>query len=252
MTTISDSHMSCLSEAFAKILGKPAEGTMSYVRCLSPEVIAELCGPRPLQLAGWHVYAVAGHSPHGDRFITADCAVDLREEKQGNVLLLVDQREAGAGMDGIYSAVREVGEKELFDTANKIVFRKMLKKTREFAQQAWREARRIGRGNTTSPWREFDFYAQCLNEPEAAGEHVALLGLWPIHTAEELRLEDIGVSAQIVERLLLTAGAANTAQARVESLLLPAEAKQQVRELENFLREAGDLRWTEAVIKARA
>ena len=74
------------------------------------------------------------------------------------------------------SAVRELGEKELFDTANKIVLRKMAKKTREFAQQVWREARRIGRGNTTSPWREFDFYAQCLHEPEAAGEHVALLG----------------------------------------------------------------------------
>ena len=251
MRTVSESHKSCLSEALGKILGRPAEGTMAYVRCLSPEVIAELCGSKPLQLLGWRVYAVAGHSTQGEQFITADYAVDLREGKQGNVLLLVDQREAGAGMDGIYSAVREIAEKELFEAANRIVLRKMPRKTKEFAQQAWREARRIGRGNTISPWREFDFYAHCLAEPEAGGEHVALLGLWPIKPVEEMRLEDIAVSAQIVERLLLTVGAANTAQARVESLLLPSEATQQIKELESFLREAGDLRWNEAVIKAR-
>ena len=252
MTTMTKVHSSCLSEALAKILGKPSAGTMAYIRCLSSEVINELCSSTPLQLSGWDVYAVAGLMAQGERFITADRAVDLREEKQGSIILLVEQKEAGAGMDGIYSAVREIGERELFDTANKIVLRKLPKKNREFAQQACREARSIGRGNSISPWREFDFYAQCVAEPDGVGEHIAMLGLWPIQTVVEPRKEDLGVAARVTERLLLPASAANTISARIESLLLPVEAEQQIKEMESFLRETDDLRWTDAVIKARS
>ena len=44
-------------------------------------------------------------------------AVEWREDKADPALLLVDANAAGAGMDGIYSAAREIGETELFDVA---------------------------------------------------------------------------------------------------------------------------------------
>ena len=41
------------------------------------------------------------------RTITADRAVEMREDKGDATLLLVDTDRAGAGMDGIYSASRK-------------------------------------------------------------------------------------------------------------------------------------------------
>jgi len=237
MPTVSEVHIDCLRGAFARLLGAPVEGAMAYILGLSPDIIAELCGLQPMQIPGWEVYAVGAGKKQGTQFITADRAVDLREEKQGSVLLLIDWTGAGAGMDGIYSAVREIGEKELFAIAAEIALKKLPPDVQEFARNAYRRARRIGRLNAISPWREFDFYALCAAKPELVGEHVALLGLWPVQTSEGLRKEDLDVSAQLVERLLLPTGASNTIRARIDSLLLPDDAGGQVKELEKFLRE---------------
>ncbi|HEX8565193.1 MAG TPA: hypothetical protein VF648_05950 [Pyrinomonadaceae bacterium] len=246
-----DIHSVCLSEAFAKLLKKPTEGTMAFVRALPADVMRELCANGSLKVVGWDVFFVSDEEDTERQFITADHAVDIREDKRGSVLLLVDTKTAGAGMDGIYSAVREIGESELLPRAIKFAERKLqTKEQRDFADAAVKQARKIGRTNAISPWREFDFYVRCAAEPEQIGKHVSLLGLWSIATGEELRKEDIAVSAQIVERLLLPSGAANTPQSRVQSLLLPEEDGAKAVELERFLRETSGLRWTEMAVRS--
>ena len=70
-----------------------------------------------LLLSGWQVWRVADSDNRGPRTITADRAVEMRETKGDAVLLLVDTARAGAGMDGIYSAAREVDEASLFAEA---------------------------------------------------------------------------------------------------------------------------------------
>lgn len=240
--------VACLRDAFKKLLGKPSEGTMAYVRCLDREVVAELGESPETRIPGWDVYVVTGADAAGGAFITADRAVDLREEKKGSVLLLVDVKNAGSGMDGIYSAVREIQEGELLSLAISQAVKLMPRDVKEFAQAAPRQARGLGRTHVISPWREFEFYASCANDPQGAGKHVALLGLWPILPQGELRKEDIQVSAQVVEKLLLTGAMNLTVRARVESLLLDDEDKS--REAESFLRVVAGLRWTEAVVAA--
>ena len=249
MTVMNEVQADCLRAAFAKLLGKPSLGTMAFVRCLAPEVIAELCGGRLLNIPGWEVFGVASDDRAGGSFITADRAVDLREEKQGSILLLVDAKEAGAGMDGIYSAVREIGETELLPLAKDAASKRLSRDVKDFAQAALRQARQLGRTNAISPWREFNFYAHCAGHPEAAGEYLALLGLWPVRSEGAPRKEDISVSAQIVERLLLPVSSNLTVHARVESLLL-APSGGTVRVLESFLRETSSLRWSDAVLEA--
>lgn len=240
--------VACLRDAFKKLLGRPSEGTMAYVRCLDREVVAELGESPAMRIPGWEVHVITRGEARGGAFITADRAVDLREEKKGSILLLVDAKNAGSGMDGIYSAVREISEGELLSLAISLAVKLMPREVKEFAQAAPRQARGLGRAHIISPWREFEFYARCAGEPHDAGKHIALLGLWPILTQGELRKEDIQISAQVVEKLLL-AGAANlTVRARVESLLLDDEDK--FRELEMFLREVAGFRWTEAVVAA--
>lgn len=247
---LTDLHAMCLRDAFIKLLGKPTEGTMAYVRSLPTDVMRQLCVGELLQVPGWEIYYVSDEDAPEQRAITADRAVDIREEKRGSVLLLVDTKSAGAGMDGIYSAVREISEGELLPRATEIASKKLQLISRNFAQNALRQASRIGKANAISPWREFDFYVQCAAQPELIGIHISLLGLWGIAVGEVLRKEDLAISAQIVERLLLPASAENTVQARVESLLLPADATEQAAELQRFLRETSGLRWTDAAIRA--
>lgn len=248
---LNELHALCLSEAFTKLYKKPIEGTMAYIRSLPADVMRELCANGIFRIAGWDIFFVSDESDNKLRFITADHAVDIRENKCGSVLLLVDTKSAGAGMDGIYSAVRELGESELMPRAINIAEKRILTKSRrDFAESAVKQARRIGRTNAISPWREFDFYVRCASEPDSIGKHVSLLGLWPIAIENEFRKEDLGVSAQIVERLLLATGAANTPQSRVQSLLLLDGDIQKAGELEKFLREASGLRWTEMATRA--
>jgi DNA phosphorothioation-dependent restriction protein DptH len=244
-------HSTCLNEAFTKLLKKPTEGTMAFVRSLPADAMRDLCADGSLQVAGWDIYYVSDVEDSERRFITADHAVDIREDKRGSVLLLVDTKTAGAGMDGIYSAVREIGESELLPKAINIAERKLITKAqRDFAETAVKQAKKIGRTNAISPWREFDFYVWCAAEPDLIGKHISLLGLWSIAVTDDLRIEDIAVSAQIVERLLLPSGAANTPQSRVQSLLLPEEDKNKAVELERFLRDASGLRWTEMAVRS--
>lgn len=244
-------HTACLSETFAKLLKKPSEGTMAFVRSLPADAMRELCADGGLQVAGWEIYFVSDEEDGARHFITADHAVDIREDKRGSVLLLVDTKTAGAGMDGIYSAVREIGESELLPKAIDIAEKKLKTKAqRSFADAAVRQAKKIGRTNAISPWREFDFYVKCAAEPDLIGKHISLLGLWSIAVGDDLPKEDLAISAQIVERLLLPAGAANTPQSRVQSLLLPEDDNDKAVELEKFLREASGLRWTDMAVRS--
>src|SRR4051794_270569 len=97
-----DLHATLLAEALEKLLGRPEPGSIAFVRCLSPEVIEALAADQRFALRGWQVQRVADRDSVEGRTITADHAVELREEKAEPLLLLVDTALAGAGMDGIY------------------------------------------------------------------------------------------------------------------------------------------------------
>jgi len=252
MTTmpVSNEHFKFLSDAFQELLGVPTPGSMAYVRCLPSEVVSQLCEDHLLDIPGWQVFTVSRANAEDGRVISADRAVDLRERKEGSILLLVDERSAGAGMDGIYSAVREIRELELFNSASEFSRKSLNPKVRKFAKKALETAPKIGKRNGISPWKQFDFYARCASCPEDVGGHVALLGFWPIETGGKLDEDFLVESARMVERLLLTVGSANTAHARIESLLLEGEIQDQVRDLEQLLRETEGERWTGIVFKA--
>src|SRR5262245_2914019 len=123
MSELTTKHLSCLQGALKRLLGKPVEGAMAYIRCLPVAVMRELSESDNFKIKGWTIYLVAGSSQTGKRIITADRAVDLRESKRESILLMVDSNGAGAGMDGIYGATREVREHELLDEALKQALR---------------------------------------------------------------------------------------------------------------------------------
>src|SRR5262245_58141940 len=156
MSELTNTHIACLQGAFKKLLGKAVEGAMAYVRCLPVVVMRELSESGDFNIKGWDVYFVSGGVEKGARTVSADRAVDLREEKRGSTLLMVDVSGAGTGMDGIYSAVREIREDELLDEASKQALKNAGKPLKDFLKESLYVASRLGRSNRISPWHEFD------------------------------------------------------------------------------------------------
>ena len=164
----------------------------------------------------------------------------MRESKTTATVLLVDTERAGAGMDGIYSATREVNEAVLFREAQRYAGVEITKKfsaaTRRYAEQAIKKARRHRGIQAVSRWAEFDFLCRVATGNKPPGGYLHLLGLWPIlDSATENPQEDLDTSHMFVDRLLGTAGASLPPSARIESVRLDRSSEQNSGDLERFL-----------------
>jgi len=144
-----ESHSRLLSTALDKILGEPITGAVAFIRCLTPDIVHALVDSAAFNPSSWIVWCVADSNEVYHRTITADRAVELREEKGPAVLLLVDTIRAGAGMDGIYSAAREIDEITLFKEAIPLAEREVKTQLgvseRRYCQAAIKRARGTGR-----------------------------------------------------------------------------------------------------------
>ena len=230
-----------LASAFKKLIGRATPGSVAFVRCLSSEVVAALAADPQFDLAPWKVAVVTDRADAATRRITADVAVEWREDKADPVLLLVDTETAGAGMDGIYSAARELAEPQLFDTCIRLAHDNLPHGCRRFAEAARRKARRTARNQSLSPWQEFAYLCRASAGQHLLGEALPELGLWPVDTEEKIEEADLDRAARLVERLLPRQGNRLSPDARVAALRLPKKQADEARELVNFLGEAEPL-----------
>jgi|Deesub1362A_J573_1020465.scaffolds.fasta_scaffold01773_4 DNA polymerase III delta prime subunit len=236
-------HAAILAQAFEKVLGRPEEGTMAFVRCLTPDVTKALAADYCFTPSGWRIWRVADVCDLTERTITADRAVEIREAKQDAILLLVDTSLAGAGIDGIYSAAREVDESSLFREALRLarreVTRRLSPEARFYAEQAVKKARGYGHRFSISFWTEFDFLIRVASEKKPPGKYLYLLGLWPVQCTRDSRAEDdLNLSRTFVDHLLGTAASQVSPAQRIKTLKLLNPSEEQVRDLERFLRSA--------------
>src|ERR1039457_1406043 len=243
---LNDIHAELLAKALDKILGKAQEGSIAFVRCLDPSVVRGICSSPAFDLKEWNFFGVVDEADENNALITADMAVEKREDKKGAALLLVDVNAAGAGMDGIYNAGREIAEKELFETANKEAQKGIPHGWSTLAKKAVAKARRIGGHTTISPWREFDFYSSCAS-PVDISKALVKLGLWPIAFDKKPEMQELDTSVLLVERLFLQARSSITAESRVEALMLQEPTDQQNRDLVNVVRQSAGMTFMESV-----
>lgn len=235
-------HGSLLAASFAKILGEPGPGTMAYVRCLTPDVVALLAHDANFDLNEWKIRRVADAADAESRTITADRAVELREAKEGQTLLLVDTDRAGAGMDGIYNAAQEVDEQELFSIAHRTaageITKQLSRKHREYAEKAVGKARAVGGRDSVSPWTIYDFYCRVAANKRHAGAYLHLLGLWPVagRLGQE-SVDDLDTSQRFVEHLFGSGASGLMPAERIAALRLVDPTDRQLADLERFLRD---------------
>ena len=235
-------HAKILGQSFAKVLGRAEPGSVAFVRCLTSDIVEALARDIDFAPLNWQVLCVADADDDSARTITADRAVEMREAKAGALLLLVDTASAGAGMDGIYSASREVDEASLFGEAlhfaRREITQQLSSKHRDYAERAVRKARSYNRRFSISPWTEFDFLIRIAKERKHPGELLQLLGLWPVKETEGGKTDGLDISRMFVERLLGTVVASLTPTRRIEALRLLNPSEQQKEDLERFLRSA--------------
>ena len=235
-----DLHGRLLARAFEELLDGPQPGAMAFVRCLTPDVVEALAMDKAFAPDGWRVLRVADEEHAGKRTIAADRAVEMRETKGEAVLLLVDTVHAGAGMDGIYSAAREVDETTLFQEATRRATREieqdLLRTNQNYAKQAIKKARGYGGRYTVSRWSEFDFLCRIVAGGRPLGAYLHLLGLWPILDKEDDGFDELlNTSRMFVDRLLGPAGASFTPAARIEAVRLDPNSEGEAGDLERFL-----------------
>lgn len=241
-----------LALALGELLGPALTGSMAFIRCLPGEVARELAVDSRFSVPGWRIAVVGQSVDEPARAITADQAVEWREDKAEAVLLLVDTVEAGAGMDGIYSAAREISEAELFAKAKALAREKLAHGGKGFADKALSKARRLARNKALSPWREFAYLCRAAYTDSLEGLGAALpeIGLWPVAVEDRPDDGDLEKSARLVERLL--AGNRQSAETRVAGLQLPAAEAALGNELAGFLREADNLSRLDALARLEA
>ena len=236
-------HARLLSTAFEEVLGRAEKGALAFTRCLAPEVVERLASDGGFEPAGWQVFRVVDADDPRARTITADRAVELREAKGSAVVLLVDTSKAGAGMDGIYSAAREIQESELFSRARRKALHEIAKalsrEARGRAEQALKRTQRRGRGLHVSYWAEFDFLVRSVAQRRDPGELLYLVGLWPAQPDPRMAWARVlDLSWRFVDRTLGLSGAALTPPQRIESLRLLNLSDDQRMDLERFIRSA--------------
>lgn len=239
---LTEVHAKLLSNAFQRVLGEPVGGSVAFVRCLTPDIVQALASAPGFDPKSWMVWRVADDSDPQRRVISADRAVELREEKGPSALLMVDTARVGAGMDGIYSAAREVDETGLFDVAIPLAEREVKSqlgnKHKQYCQAAIKRARGYGRRFSISQWQEFDFLCQVAAAKKHPSEYLHLLGLWPVRAGEDNEAESLSLAQGFVDRLLGTTVSGLSAARRIDSLRLLNPTDQQRRKLEDFLRSA--------------
>lgn len=239
--TLPSNGIPVLRQAFQRLLGKAAPGSVAYVRCLHPDIALALASDQNFALDAWKIAVVTDHADTASRRITADQAVEWREDKADPLLLLVNMDTAGAGMDGIYSAAREVTEDELFGACLKLAHERLPHGCKRFAEAARRKARHTSRNQSLSPWREFSYLCRAMAGQHVLGEALPEIGLWPVATDEVLEIDVLDRSARLVERLLPRVGNRQSPEARVVALRLPKSQTDEARRLARFLNDAESL-----------
>ncbi len=234
-------------EAFEKILGPPSKGALAYCRFFEKGVIEEICSKdRPL-IGGWMMYVVGSSGNANPILISADQAVEKREDKGEPTLLIVDNQSAGAGMDGIYSAGKEIKESEFYDLANEIARKTLEHGDKTLAKKAVIKARKLGTRNHISPFQIFNFFSKCA-ELKSIGASLGYLGLWPIKDNGKLDERELDKSVKMIQKLFLQSNATSFTTSIIGQLLLKGASDQQKKDLTELIREASSRPWRESAL----
>lgn len=233
-------------KALSELLGSPQKGSMAYTRSLSIAEVVQLLDATNGLIDGWRIVGVGAQNNVG--WITGDKAVELREDKGQASCLLILPSEAGAGMDGIYNAAREILEEELFSLAVHHCRKKLSRGNVEFGNEAVKRALRIGgKRKKVTGRQELDFHNALAANEASPGAALPVLGLWPVAGTAAEAIGKLAHSSVMVDRLFQSGNSAQSPGMRVASLSLGDDHVDDANAIEAALRRCTGMQLEDAV-----
>ena len=164
-----------------------------------------------------------------------------REGKGAATLLLVDTSRAGAGMDGIYGATREIGEVELFKVALELAQESLPHEYKSFAKKALKMAGWGTRRRPLAPWAALTYLCRASEDTCQLGAALPVIGLWPIAIEGKPNEADLDKSQSLVERLIPTQNSRISPEQRAAALKLGDTETAREAALASLLRDIDSL-----------
>lgn len=244
---MNDIQLEIIFETFEKILGPTSTGALAYIKFFDASMIARICEQDRPSINGWMVHGVGALDDSDTRLISADQAVEIRENKNESTLLLVDTRTAGAGMDGIYTSGREIKESAFFKLANEIARKRLGRGAMVIAKKAVSKARHLANRGHIAPYQIFKFYSKCA-ELNSVGTSIAYLGLWPVSENGKLEEYELDMSAKMVEKLFLQTNSIIPATTLIEALVIKDATDKQRTDLIDIIHSSSSKSWKESAL----
>ncbi len=221
------------------ILEKSQEkGNICFIRCIPEDIINEIRASGIEDIKGWNLYIISEKN-HTHQDISSDKAVELREKKDSDIIFMIeDERAVGAGMDGIYSASREITENELYNEAINAANKQLKNDLIKIVDLAGKKAKLFSNHLTYTPFLDLLVRTRCINDDKKAGYYLCKFGYWPIKLKEKIEKFDLELSSQMVHRLFFNNNLI-TARQKVNSLLIK-EKKMEQKLIDHLDSTAGD------------
>ncbi len=228
-----------LLEAILQAAGGGSDGDIVYNTSLSFGEISGILKCAQETNTNWVIKGVGTN--HTEHWIASDQAVALRESKGSPAILLIDAGAAGAGLDGIYNASRELDESLIYQYALSIIDKQLPKNRLRFAKEAVKRAARVGgRRNRISEKQQFGFKVDLIECGDEYGKAVTSLGLWPIGAVDDVQARELlAYSVLMVEKLLMPPATAIAVSVRINSLMLRDSSQDQKITLQAILNLCG-------------
>lgn len=220
------------------------KGNICFIRCIPEDLIEEINRSNIREINEWSIYVIS-RDKKNDFFISSDQAVELRENKDKDIIFIIeDERSAGAGMDGIYSASREITENELYNGAISSASLELDKDLYEIIEKAKKKAKMISNHQTYTLYLDLLVRSRCVQDPPNSGYYLTYFGYWPIDLNKNKKDIDFELSSQVVQRLFFNFNHLTTRQ-KVNSLLVKEEHYE--KELISYLESEGGNFWKDTL-----
>ena len=193
------------TSALQSLLGSPRTGDLCFLRS-TRQAVLDVLAKVLLSMnnddvkSGWTCYLVSGAAnvqASQSGIITSDHAVELREQKTSALFFLVDAVSAGSGLDGVYSAGREITESTLFSAAIDEWCKRQKAPRRDLLNKILRHSP----GRRGDRFSDFQYLDACSDDASLL-ENSWMVGLWPTIQEDKRDISaQLALSAFIIRSL---------------------------------------------------
>ena len=232
-----------LTETVARLADSADTGAIAFLRTSEVAIIDRICKDlsriKDNRIADWEIYVVDDDPNRKIPFvIQGDKAVELREAKEKALILIINDRHQESGLDGIFSAGREISEVDLINEyRNELLETSSLWGSAKLIELAIKYSKEVA---TLVGRLEVIELIEFANDLPHFLENLWRIGLWPIagDTPANLVNRYLEISKGLVRDLLRVSSNSAMPTDRLRSLdIIPNGNEEDLLQVSRFISE---------------